>query len=389
MTEQINGLPLFEALVTDEETGMFRISLVDLPAVESNFLAFGEVKKMQRFAVQDEEQRRVLGVVMRADFPLYRVDAEMGEFYVVYSADTIKKMAEKYLKDGRANAVNLMHEDGTDLNSVDMVQFFIKDTKGGVSPVGFEDIEDGSLFAEFHVLNDALWQAIKEGTFRGFSLEGLFTVRPVPAEKKEETHFSHIINPFTMPLKKFKTKLARILAEFGVLTTEEGVLYYDADELAVGVDVYTETEDGERTPAPDGDYHVEGKTVKVAEGKVAEIVEPEAEPAAEAPAEEEVEAKKKKACCEDETPAAETPAEEAAAEVAEEVAEEVATEVAEEAAATLEDRVAALEETVAALTEALASKFRSAGKPAHENFKNEKPAATTEKVGFFASHLFK
>ena len=45
-------------------------------------------------------------------------------------------------------------------------------------------------------------------------------------------------------------------------------------------------EDGKSTPAADGDYKVEGKTIKVVDGKVSEIVEDAPAPA---PAEESAE----------------------------------------------------------------------------------------------------
>ena len=61
-----------------------------------------------------------------------------------------------------------------------MVQFFIKDSTRGVSPAGFDDIADGSLFAEFHILNDDVWEAVKDGTYKGFSLEGVFDFQPEP-----------------------------------------------------------------------------------------------------------------------------------------------------------------------------------------------------------------
>ena len=71
-----------------------------------------------------------------------------------------------------------MHVDGSEVEGVEMVQFFIKDTARGVSPEGFDGIADGSLFAEFHVTNDEVWARVKDGTFKGFSLEGVFDLEP-------------------------------------------------------------------------------------------------------------------------------------------------------------------------------------------------------------------
>ena len=289
----IGGLPVYNALVTDEGTGMFRISLVDDPAVQSNFLAFDETKRVPMYAVSDEDRRLVLGVIMRADFPIFRRDTGFGEYYVIYKADAIRAMAERYLLEGRQNNVNLMHAEGSDVEGVQMVQFFIKDTEKGVNPANF-DVADGSLLAEFHVVNDDIWAEIKAGTYKGFSLEGVFDLVPernVEVTKKivddldgkfskQPTKQS---NPMTK-LARLREKLARLLAEFGSVTTDRGVLAWDGDEdLKAGDRVYIEDQDGNRTDAPEGDYRTEdGKTIVVVDGQVAEIRDPEAEVAPQA-----------------------------------------------------------------------------------------------------------
>lgn len=274
--------PVYEALVTDEETGMLRISLVDFPAVESNFLAFAkEGEKARLYFVKDEEKRIVRGVVMRADYPILRRNGDY-EYFIVFRAGTIRAMAEKYLAESRQNAVDEMHNH-ENVDEVKMVQYFIKDTAAGIAPAGFDEIADGSLFAEFHVLNDEVWAKVKDGTYRGFSLEGAFELVPeeMKAIPKTDTNMSKI--------KRFKAALARLLAEFGNVSTDKGVLAWDGDEdLKEGDAVYVEDQEGNRETAPDGDYVTsDAKTIVVADGKVAEIRDPEAEVApAEEPAQE-------------------------------------------------------------------------------------------------------
>ncbi|MBQ2436880.1 MAG: hypothetical protein II265_02190 [Clostridia bacterium] len=274
--------PIYEALVTSEDAGMLRISLVDLPAVESNFLAFAKEdgEPVRLYFVRDEERRIVRGVVMRADYPILRRNGDY-EYYIVFRADTIRVMAEKYLAESRQNNVDEMHNHN-DVDEVQMVQYFIKDTAAGIAPAGFEDIADGSLFAEFHVLNDEVWAKVKDGTYRGFSLEGAFELAPeqMKAIPKTDKNMSKI--------KRFKAALARLLAEFGNISTDKGVLAWDGDEdLKEGDAVYIEDADGNRETAPDGDYvTTDAKTVVVADGKVAEIRDPEAEVAPAEPAEE-------------------------------------------------------------------------------------------------------
>ena len=154
------GIPVYEARIDGEGTGMTKISLVDSPAVMSDFIALAAERRELAYRVEDEERRLVRGVVMRADFPIYRRDERLGEYYIVYRADTIREMAEKYLGESRQNAVNLQHEEGSDVTGVRMVQWFIKDSAAGVAPEGFDGVADGSLFAEFHVLDDGVWAAV-------------------------------------------------------------------------------------------------------------------------------------------------------------------------------------------------------------------------------------
>lgn len=264
---------------------MFKISLVDDPAVMSNFLAFDNTRKVVMYQVENEEKRLVRGVVMRADFPIYRYDARFGEYYIIYKAEQIRKMAEKYLAESRQNDVNIMHEDGSDVDGVQMVQYFIKESANGINPAGFEEIADGSLFAEFHVVNDDVWNAVKEGTYKGFSLEGVFDI--VPEEDAEKTaeivesldgKFSNFLNNITMgKFNRFKAALLKAFAEFATITTDKGILAWDGDEdLKVGDAVYIEDAEGNRTPAGDGEYTTDdNKVIVVAEGKVAEIKDAE------------------------------------------------------------------------------------------------------------------
>lgn len=289
----LNGFPVFDALVTDEDTGMFKISLVDSPAVMTDFVAFADQRPMQMYAVEDEDKRLVFGVVMRADFPIYRRDNRLGEYYVVYKPDTIRRMAEKYLAESRQNNVNLDHQDGTDVDGVRMVQWFIQDTARGIVPAGF-DVPDGSLFAEFHITNDDVWEAVKNQTYKGFSLEGVFDFIPeestaAVAEMVDECdgefeamfkRIQTIINGKNMSkIERFKARLAKMLAAFGTVSTDRGPLSWDGDEdLKAGDDVFILDEDGNRSVAEDGDYiTTDAKTIVVADGKVAEIRDPEAE----------------------------------------------------------------------------------------------------------------
>lgn len=277
-------IPVFEAEIIDDGTGMTAISLVDRPAVESDFLALAEQVAPAAFSIADEDQQLVWGVVARADFPIYRKDDRFGEYYVTYSADVIRRMAEKYLAEGRQNEVDLQH-DGKMVEGVQLVQFVIKDTERGVVPAGFDDIKDGSLFAEFHITDPDIWAAVKDGTYNGFSLEGFFnfvpTSREMAASKAEPK--ATIMNKIKQAFKA----LAAVVCRFGYIVTDKAIISWDGDEdLKAGDEVYIEGEDGSREPIADGEYRTEdGKVIVVADGKVSEIRDEQAEVATDEPEE--------------------------------------------------------------------------------------------------------
>lgn len=289
----IDGFPVFDVFVTDEDTGMLKISLVDEPAVMKDFLAFDSHRRMQMYSVQDEEKRLLLGVVARANFPIYRKDERLGEYFIVFKPETIRKMAEKYLAESRQNNVNLMHGKDTDVEGVQMVQWFIQDSAKGIVPAGF-DVPDGSLFAEFHVLNDEVWKAVKEGTYKGFSLEGFFDMAPEHEVQEVSDMVEDCDGMFSRIMKKahsilneqnmskidrFKAALAKFFAALGNVSTDKGVLSWDGDEdLKAGDEVFILDGEGNRAVPEDGDYiTTDAKTIVVAEGRVAEIKDPEAE----------------------------------------------------------------------------------------------------------------
>ena len=248
----MNKLPIYNAEIKDERDGIIAISFVEEPAVESNFMLFG--KQIPLFFA-NEEKKNILGVIMRADFPIYRRDEDGNEFYVTYSADTIAKMAQKYFVSGAVNTTSINHN-GEVLDGVNLVQWYIKDTNKGIAPNGFDDVKDGSLFAEFHIENENLWTACKDGTFKGFSLEGYFTT------EKTNLKSDKMENKIMQKVRELLVKLAKV-------TTDKGEISYEGD-LEVG----TEVVDANGVAVSDGEYTLEdGKIIVIKDGKVEAIKE--------------------------------------------------------------------------------------------------------------------
>ena len=254
------NIPTYSALISDDNEGILVISLVDAPATETNWMCFKEQENI-KFSIVNEDEHILAGVVMVADKPIYRIAPDGTEFYIVFSKDVIKRMAEKMLSDNTFNNIDIQH-DGNIIphDKVKLVELFIADEAKGIKP-NYLDVPDGSLLANYKIYDEQLWQMAKSGELNGFSLEGVFTtVRYEQNKNNKHTKMS-----------KIKEMLKSILVQLGEVNTDKGILTYDGD-LAVGVEV--KNEDGSK-PA-DGEYKLEDdKVIVVKDGLVDEIKEVE------------------------------------------------------------------------------------------------------------------
>lgn len=128
------------------------------------------------FKVQDAERRIITGAAMIPDLPIYRRDDVHGEYEVVFSKDTIETIVKKWAKSGFYNNVNIMHNPDAQPGGVYLIESFIVDkTRGINAPKVLDDnLPDGSWVQSYYVENDVVWNDIKNGVFKGFSVEGMF-----------------------------------------------------------------------------------------------------------------------------------------------------------------------------------------------------------------------
>jgi len=180
-------LPIYLLDINEDEqaqTEVNFIALVDRPAIQLNWQSFKEAPA--KFAV-DQEKQIISGPLMVADMPIYRKDEEFGEYYAVFNAPTIEKIAIKYYQKGFQSNVNLMHDGDMIVEGATMFESWIVNRELGKMPMkGYEDVSDGSWFGSFKVTNDKVWGMVKDGLIKGFSVEGLFQYKPKKQEMSEE-----------------------------------------------------------------------------------------------------------------------------------------------------------------------------------------------------------
>lgn len=266
-----NNIPTLRATFdpTNPLEGMFVVSLVEDPAIGSLFFPFGEEKI--NLSILDAPQHKVIGCVLRADYPILRIDGEGKYYNLVFDKETIYELTQHFVKYNNTGNVSVLHN-GKPIGGVELTQLFIKDKSKGIDPVGFEEVSDGSLFAEYKILNEEVWKGICNGVYRGFSIEGVFELAPVKMQETNQkvNQDKNKFNIFNM--SKLRDKLAKMLLKFDSISTDKADLFYDHEgELVVGDEVYTYNEAGDRVPVADGEYLSDNIVYDIENSKVTEI----------------------------------------------------------------------------------------------------------------------
>lgn len=177
------SLPRIEMTLDDEDedTGVEKISLVDAPATRRQWLALREQQRQRVTFVNTGDEQVLYGPIIVPNEDIYRKDPVTGQEYnAFFSADTVRKMRDRFMMNNRNLAINLMHEQDTIGNGV-VESWIIKDpAKDKAAALGMSDLPAGTWMAGVKITNHDFWnQQIKTGNYRGFSLEGDFATRPV------------------------------------------------------------------------------------------------------------------------------------------------------------------------------------------------------------------
>ena len=298
-------IEVFELVIdTDDESGVTAIALVDQPAIESNWMAFSQQTE-HKFNVKHEEKRIIEGYFMVADLLIPRIGENGEKFFVKFSAKTIEQIREKQSRLGLNNNFNLMHDPRQIAEGVYMLDNLIIDNeRGKVAPKEFEKVPNGSLWGSAKVDNDEIWEQVKNGEFKGFSVEGMFKqLEPVTMDEdlinkirqaiqafeKSVQENVQVINKQTIDSMSKETldKVKKLIfgedtkevTEVKLMSAElaDGTVLNIEPALEVGAMVTVEVE-GEVAPMPNGEYPLaDGTVLTVAEGAITDIKEVEAE----------------------------------------------------------------------------------------------------------------
>jgi hypothetical protein len=176
---------IYELVIEDENIdGCFAISLVEEPAIESNFVFFD--KEKVHFAAVNDEKRLLMGPILIPDKQILRIDGEGMPYHVFFKPETIKRLSEMYLEKKYTDKSTLEHD--KKITGVNLVESWIVEsrTKDKSAMYGLS-VPVGTWMGTFKVNNDDIWENyVKTGEVKGFSIEGLFGHNLVAATKEKD-----------------------------------------------------------------------------------------------------------------------------------------------------------------------------------------------------------
>tara|TARA_R110002167_G_scaffold275364_1_gene481387 strand:+ start:1583 stop:2167 length:585 start_codon:yes stop_codon:yes gene_type:complete len=182
-------------LILDEEdfeAGIEAISIVESPAIESDFVA---LKNQEiKLAEVDKEKRILMGALLIPDKPIYRT-GEDGEYYIFFSKETINKASQLFLQNGNQSNSTLEH--AKPLDGLTLVEsWIVEDKEKDKTALYGLDAPVGSWVGSVKVNNEKVWQDyILSGKCRGFSIEGFFADKiESPKNKDKEKMSGQVLN---------------------------------------------------------------------------------------------------------------------------------------------------------------------------------------------------
>ena len=136
----------------------------------------------------DEDKQVLIGAAMVPNKMIHRYDTLGNLYYVFFSKQTIKKMADKFLRQKRTDETSIEHN-GIKLG-VDKV--YITESWVSEDPIkdksaayGF-NLPAGTWFVSMKIDDPKVWNLIKQKALTGFSVEGLFAEKSVFSSQEKQ-----------------------------------------------------------------------------------------------------------------------------------------------------------------------------------------------------------
>ena len=222
--------------VVADSSEIYNISLVEEPAIEVDYVAFDkdkETKPNLKF-IEDKQNEKymILGPALIPDKNIYR-NYDGDEFYVSFSAECIEKLSHNFVKNCYGDGCFTKDHESF-AQGCSLAESWIKTSENDKSvDYGF-DCPIGTWFVAAKIDSIELWESIKKGERKGFSIESWVDLEEIfeNKDKKENDMSKQKTNLETMEVNDgFWEKLKGIIAE-AMGTSKDDKTVEDAVEEA-------------------------------------------------------------------------------------------------------------------------------------------------------------
>lgn len=259
------------------DSEVYAISVVEYPAIESDFIAL-EKEKRKPVYFESDEKRMLYGAVLIPDLPIYRYDEINDfEFEIVFSKQAIEQLSQRYMR--QLNATNWTTDHERQAVGLFTSESWIKSDMGNDKSIALgldSTLPVGTWFVGCKVDNDETWQRVKRGDFSGFSVESFVSLDEMnfaSTKPKEETKNNEEMTEIN---ETFWERLKNIFTEVLNSNKQEEVVEQPAVEEKLEEDVKQYEPEATVTEA-DG----EGVAETVSEGEPEHVEEAEPDETAE------------------------------------------------------------------------------------------------------------
>ena len=168
-------MKLYELLLDENDlflSGVNAISIVENPAIASDFIALGDQKPVLLAEVNKDKQI-LMGAALIPNKPIYRKDGD-EEYYVYFSKETIAKTAEAFFRNNNQNNATLEHAEVLD-NMTVFESWIVEDPEFDKSKKYGLEVPAGTWMVSMKVDDKDVWDNyVKDNKVFGFSIEGKF-----------------------------------------------------------------------------------------------------------------------------------------------------------------------------------------------------------------------
>ena len=194
-------MKLYELLIDENDlllSGVHALSIVENPAIQSDFIALGDQKPVLLAEVNKDKQI-LMGAALIPDKPIYRKDGD-EEYYVYFSKETIAKTAEAFFRNNNQNNATLEHAEVLD-NMTVFESWIVEDPEFDKSKKYGLDVPEGTWMVSMKVDDKDVWDNyVKDNKVFGFSIEGKFA--NVLRKESSDMNFSDQVLDGTLELIK-------------------------------------------------------------------------------------------------------------------------------------------------------------------------------------------